>query len=337
MAFTSFITAVVALLAGAAGGQAGAATTAVHQAHCFSSPAKCGFPAPSNTGVPKGTALKPSGDVEVSDDGAVISGLEVNGTIEVDANGVTIENTKVIQNTTCGPSTTCGNFAIHVEHGASATIRNVETSSAPGDTCEHDIRNTGGTVTIEGSYLHACDSNIYAEGPTTIKNSYGIAKLAIADDHVENVYFNETKFAMIHSTLLNPIEQTAVVFGNSGGGTDVENCSNRLTIVGSLLAGGGYTLYPCAHASSPGSSYTKIEGNHFARCVSRETYIADGGTHPCANGPDSSGYFPNSGSFGIATNGFSGAGVWRNNVWDNNLAKICSDGRTVKGSCGRGR
>jgi hypothetical protein len=337
MAFTSFITAVVALLAGAAGGQAGAATTAVHQAHCFSSPSSCGFPAPSNTGVPKGTTLKPSGDVTVSDDGAVVSGLEVTGTITVDANDVTIENTRVVQNTTCGDATTCGNFAIVIEKGASAKISHVETASTPGSTCEHDIRNEGGTVTIESAYLHACDSNVYAEGPTTLKNSYGIAKIAIADDHVENIYFNETKFVMIHSTLLNPVEQTAVVFGNSGGGTDVENCSNRLTIIGSLLAGGGYTLYPCAHASSPGSSYTKIEGNHFARCVSRETYIADGGTHPCADGPDSSGYFPNSGSFGIATNSFAGAGVWRDNVWDNNLAKICSDGRTVKGSCGQGR
>ncbi len=82
MAFTSFITAVIALLAGAAGGQAGAGATAVQQAHCFASPAKCGYPAPSNTGVPKGTALKPSGSVDVTDDGAVVSGLEVDGTIE---------------------------------------------------------------------------------------------------------------------------------------------------------------------------------------------------------------------------------------------------------------
>jgi hypothetical protein len=295
--------------------------------HCFASPHSCGFPDSTNTGVPAGTTLTASGSINVTTAGTVISGKNVTGTINVMANNVTIENTRVTQNTTCGTQTTCGNYAIRIEEGVNGTtIRHVETASVAGDTCEHDIRNTGGSVTIEYAYLHACDSNVYAVGPTVLKNSYGIGKIAISEDHVENIYFNETSFSAIHDTLLNPVEQTAVIFGNSGGGTDVTNCSNQLTVLESLLGGGGYTLYPCAHAAQAGTSSLKVEGNHFARCVSAEGYEPDGGTHPCVGGADTSGYYPKSGSYGIATDYFTAVSTWRDNVWDNNLQKACITG-----------
>jgi hypothetical protein len=302
-------------------------TTPSQSTNCFSSPHLCGFPDSTNSGVPAGTTLTASGSLNVTTAGTVISGRNVTGTINVLANNVTIEKTRVTQNTTCGTRTTCGNYAIRIDEGVNGTvIRNVETASVAGDTCEHDIRNTGGTLTIEGAYLHACDSNVYAVGPTTLKNSYGIGALAISDDHVENIYFNETSFTAIHDTLLNPVEQTAVIFGNSGGGTDVTNCSNQLTILESLIGGGGYTLYPCAHAAQAGTSSLKVEGNHFARCVSAEGYDPSGGTHPCVSGADGSGYYPKSGSYGIATDYFSAVSIWRGNVWDNNLQKACITG-----------
>jgi hypothetical protein len=304
--------------------------TPTQTSHCFSSPHTCGFPDSTNTGVPAGTTLTASGSLNVTQAGTVISGKSVTGTINVLANNVTIENTRVTQNTTCGTRSTCGNYAIRINEGVNGTvIRNVETASVPGDTCEHDIRNTGGTLTIEGAYLHACDSNVYAVGPTTLKNSYGIGAIAISEDHVENIYFNETSFTAIHDTLLNPVEQTAVIFGNSGGGSDVTNCSNKLTLLESLIAGGGYTIYPCAHAAQAGTSSFRAEGNHFARCVSAEGYEPDGGTHPCTGGADTSGYYPKSGSYGMATNYFSAVTTWRNNVWDNNLQKACITGSST--------
>ncbi|HKZ14345.1 MAG TPA: hypothetical protein VJL81_10915 [Solirubrobacterales bacterium] len=304
--------------------------TPTQTSHCFSSPHTCGFPDSTNSGVPAGTTLTASGSINVTTPGAVISGKNVTGTIEVLANNVTIENTRVTQNTTCGTRSTCGNYAIRIDEGVSGTvIRNVETASVAGDTCEHDIRNTGGTLTIENAYLHACDSNVYAVGPTTLKNSYGIGKIAISEDHVENIYFNETSFTAIHDTLLNPVEQTAVIFGNSGGGSDVTNCSNKLTVLESLIGGGGYSLYPCAHAAQAGTSSLKVEGNHFVRCVSAEGYEPNGGTHPCVGGADSSGYYPKSGSYGITTDYFSAVSTWRGNVWDNNLGKVCISGSST--------
>ena len=284
--------------------------------HCFASPTACGFPAPLTTGT--SGPLTPSGSLDASA-GQTIKNLSVTGTIDVEAPNVTIENVKVTQNTTCGGTSTCGNYAIRTTD-QNTVIRHVETVSAPGDTCEHDIRNAGGSVTIEDAYLHACDSNVYAAGPTTLKDSYRIAKLAISTDHVENVYFSDTSFTAAHDTLLNPIGQTAVIFGNVNGGSGGA-CKNHLSVTDSLLAGGGFTLYPCGNGTSVGSSSTVITGNHFARCLTSEV-DGGGGTHLCKSGPDSNGYYPNSGDYGIESYGFGG--TWSGNVWDDSGTTIAA-------------
>ena len=333
MALTSFITVLAALIAGSPA-FAGPGIKPVHQTNCFAAPHVCGYPDASNTGVPKGMALKPSGSVQVTEDGAVINGLEVTGTIEIDADDVTIEDTKVtLDGSGCGSQTTCGNYDLHIEEGATGTvIKDSEFLAAPETTCEHSIRNSSGSeMKLIRVYMKGCDSNIYGDG--IVKDSYGLAKIAIADDHVENVYFDDGHFVAIHDTLLNPVGQTAVIFGDSNGGEETSDCRNRISVRSSLLAGGGYSIYPCAHAEGPGSSKLVVEGNHFARCKTKEGYEPNGGAHPCDGGPDSNGYYPNSGSYGVMTDYFASATTWRGNVWDDDLAKLCIDGNTAKSTC----
>src|SRR4029077_5934725 len=186
MAFTSIITVLAALIVGSSA-FAGPGVQPVHQTNCFASPHSCRFPDASNTGVPKGMSLKPSGSLEVKEDGAVITGLEVNGTIEIDADDVIVENVKVtLGGSGCGSQSTCGNYDLHVEEGATGTvIRNREFLAAPGTTCEHSIRNSSGSdMKLIRVYMNGCDSNIYGGG--IVKDSYGLARIAIADDHVEN-------------------------------------------------------------------------------------------------------------------------------------------------------
>lgn len=55
-------------------------------------------PGPSNTGVPAGTLLTPSGSIEVTTDGAVIENLDVTGSITVLADNVTIRNVRITSN-----------------------------------------------------------------------------------------------------------------------------------------------------------------------------------------------------------------------------------------------
>ncbi|WP_369140394.1 hypothetical protein [Modestobacter versicolor] len=52
-------------------------------------------PGPDDTGVPAGTVLEPSGDLEVTEEGAVVDGLDVDGCVVVRADDVTIQNTRI--------------------------------------------------------------------------------------------------------------------------------------------------------------------------------------------------------------------------------------------------
>jgi hypothetical protein len=53
------------------------------------------MPGPSNTGVPAGTTLKPSGSLHVTTPGQVIDSLDITGNVSVDAPGVVIKNSKI--------------------------------------------------------------------------------------------------------------------------------------------------------------------------------------------------------------------------------------------------
>ena len=294
--------------------------------HCFSAPAACGFPAPGNTGVPSGTTLTASGSITASTAGQVVSGKDVTGTITVAANNVTVQNSRVTQTGNCGATSTCGNSAIKINSGITGTIiKNTETATVAGDTCEHDIRNQGGETNLgEGLYLHACDSNWYGGG--TLKNSYGVTKKVIREDHVENVYFCSGTFTADHDTLLSPVVQTAVVFGDTicGGG-------NHFTVKNSLVAGGGYTFYPQANNTNPSGAVTTITGNHFARCLGSQ--VESGGHHYCSGHtpnsaeevtPTADGYFPNVGSYDLCTSPGTACSTatWSGNVYDDNGATV---------------
>ena len=54
-----------------------------------------GWPDSTNTGVPAGTTLTPSGDLVITQAGAVISGLDIKGTVYIAAPNVTLQNCKI--------------------------------------------------------------------------------------------------------------------------------------------------------------------------------------------------------------------------------------------------
>lgn len=52
-------------------------------------------PGPDNTGVPAGTVLTPSGSIQVTTDGAVIEGLDIQGEVQILADNVTIRRCRI--------------------------------------------------------------------------------------------------------------------------------------------------------------------------------------------------------------------------------------------------
>jgi hypothetical protein len=289
---------------------------------CFASPGQCGYPDPArgNVGVPAGTTLKPSGSITVTKNGAVVSGVDVSGFIDVRANNVRIENSRIRCN--CA-----GDFAIHEPNGYSGlTVKDSEISGGN----IYAGGGAGGMNSFLRVYMHDCDECIQYD--STITDSYLYIGQAVAGAHYEGIYNGDGTTDIQHSTILNPHSQTAAVFMNTSGGAGGA-CRNHLTINNSLLAGGGFLVYPCGNANSAGSSTTVITNNRFARCTSRPVVdaasgrICQGFGSPAGDGdavgtPDAHGYYPRGGFFGVDAYIYCGSTTWSNNVWDDNSAAV---------------
>ncbi len=283
---------------------------------CFASPGSCRYPDPAyhNVGVPHGTTLTPSGDVTVRKNGTVIKGLDVTGSIDVQANNVTIQNTRI----TCG----CGRgFGVNQAGGYSGlTIKDSEISGG----------NVGffgsGTKTVNHVYMWNCDECI--QYGKLITDSYLYVSAEVSGAHYEASYNNNATEDVEHTVIFNPHEQTATIFMDT---SDATACQDNLTVNNSLLAGGGYLIYPCGESTSAGSSHSTITNNRFARCTTRPVvdsaggYICQGHGSPSGDGdvvgnPDANGYYPNGGFFGAIAYIYCNQTTWSNNVWDNSGA-----------------
>jgi len=300
----------------------GAATSA--SAACLPQPSSCGYPDATNTGVPSGTALTSSGSRTVSTNGAVLSGLDIAGTVTVAADNVTIENSRITK--TSGGS---GSYAVILNSGAdNFTIRDTEIAGPESDTSGlesavwNHYNNPGATATRV--YFHRCAD--CWEGAGTFRDDYMVVDAAYSGSHDEDIYVCGTTVDVDHSTMVNTHQQTATVFGDTICG------GNNFTVTDSLLAGGGFVLYPQANSSSEVGS-TNISNNRIARCQTTPIYNSGSGGTACSGGADSFGYYPLGGYYGVSAYTYSGADqIWQGNVWDDSSQPLCDDGRLGCGS-----
>lgn len=286
---------------------------------CFSRPSRCGYPDATNTGVPPGTQLQPSGSLTITEDGTTISGMRVEGTVTVAADNVTIEDTRIVQ-----PDGGSGSFAVILNKGADDfAIVDSEVSGRRRRRggLESAVWNHYGNpgATAVGSYFHGCAD--CWEGPGAFLDDYMLVDASYRGSHDEDIYVCGGHVRVLHSTLVNRHHQTATVFGDTAG------CGgNDFTVTDSLLAGGGFALYPQANSESR-TGRTAIVGNRFARCASAPVYDPRSGGTSCRHGPDAHGIFPYGGFYSVAAYYFPGPGsVWRRNFWDDDLSPVCPDG-----------
>ena len=293
--------------------------------HCFSSPQACGYPDPSTTNVGSPAAcssLTPSGPITASSQGQVVKGLNITGGVTVTASNVTLANDCITTNGGGKP----GSRVVTIANGAAATRIEHSTISGSNSTSQsvgEGINNNYSqpSSVADHDYIYNCGECVH--GPWKLTNSYVKSNATISGEHYEDIYCSDATFVAEHDVLINPHEQTANLFcdtrGGSGGAAD-----NHITLTNSLLAGGGFSLYPDGNSSSVGSSTMTVTGDRFARCLSTPVYNQGSGGTACANGLDSNGYFPKGGYFGIAAYIFcSGAGqAWTDNVWDDNGGTI---------------
>ena len=254
--------------------------------HCITHPSACGYPDESNTGVPPGTRLAPSGGITITKAGTVLSGMDVHGSITVDANDVTIRNTRV---TTAGAT----GHNIVIEAGIGGTVIEDTTlrgTDAAANAIQYSVQNIG-TDSTRGIRLDMFNCTTCWAGPGTLVDSYAITNAVIPGSHYGAVYSGGRAGPLVieHDTLLNPHDQTATVFAGNDYGDQT-----GLTISGNLLAGGGYLIYGGAYG--PKGATTKrvsITNNRFSNF-----------------------YWPHGGHYGVAAYVNWDVTAWKGNYWD---------------------
>jgi hypothetical protein len=289
---------------------------------CFASPGACGFPDPKygNVGAPSACSSYPTtGGITTSSDGQVIQNETITGTITVENNNVTIKNVCILMN---GGGRADGTAAVVIDNGsntmiANSTIGGLNTSN---QSIDEGVRNwSGSPATLSSDYIYNCGECIH-DGPWTITNTYAIANgMQGTNEHIETIYCDAgpgytDSINANHSVLLAPTEggvaPVAAVFCNTNNGSGGA-CSNQITVSNSLLAGGAYTVYTCASASSVGSSKMSFTNDRFARSAN--------------SSGDANGYWPQGGEFGLDSWIYcppTGGQTWSGNVWDDNNSPV---------------
>ena len=214
-----------------------------------------GFPDATNTGVPSGTALKAyNGDLIVTTNGAVISGLDIKGAVYINADNVTLVNCRV----------TDGNFAVVNIKGRGATVQNCEINgTGTGD----NSTGINGAGTFIRNNIYNVENGINVTGSVTIKDNYIHDLKAASDPHYDGIQIDggSSNSIISHNTVINAHDQTsAVMMDNYFGGL------SNTTVDNNYLVGGGYTVYldtrfngGTVNEASIKISNNKIDSGHY--------------------------------------------------------------------------
>ncbi len=279
--------------------------------NCQAVPSKCGFPDATNTGVLACMTLKSvpgqvsSGpgwrynstyqEVEVTGNGAVLTGLSISGGLNITGSNVTINGVKVVAG---------GTFGVSLRHTSGVTIENstISGQNATSGRVAYAIDDVYGDstgMTIKNNNISAFRTAAQVSNGV-ISGNYIHDPGYLAGDHTNGIYVGGGTRALTISgnTILNSIGQTDAINldSPSGPGQPVAN----KTVTGNLLAGGGYVIYGGAASGNPATNVV-IKNNDFGQA-----------------------YFARSGQWGaIAYFNSGGSGnTWSGNTWDTTGAAI---------------
>jgi hypothetical protein len=314
-----------ASLAAIAVGILASCPAAASAAGCFPSPSSCSYPDATNTGVPPGTTLTPSGSRTLSTNGQVLSGVDLTGTVTVTGDDVTIRDSRLHTNSGGSGSTviTLGQGAEGFTLEDSEVFGNGSKTNAPQSGVWNHYNNPGARVI--GSYVHGSPDN-WEGRVDLIKDSYLIVDARYPGAHSENVYICGSTAIVEHSTLYNESDETSLIFGDGICGR-----GNTVSVTDSMLAGGGYMLQPNAKGVS---APVTITGNRVGRCLTPSRQDSGGG-YVCSGGADAGGYWPRGGHYGISAD-LGQSATWSGNVWDDNGQAVCASGNSGCAGAGGG-
>ncbi|UTD27968.1 hypothetical protein DB459_14680 [Bradyrhizobium sp. WD16] len=210
-----------------------------------------GWPDLSNTGVPSGVTLTPSGDLIITQAGAVVSGLNIQGSVYINAPNVTLIDCKV----------TSANFVVvQIADGVTgAVVQNCEINGvgSGNDGCE----GISGQGTFIGNNIYNVEDGISVTGPSLIKDNYIHDLKASGEPHYDGIEIDGgvSNVTISHNTVINSYDQTAAIMIDNYFGP-----ISNISVDNNLLAGGGYTVYADAQFSGGPITGVSFTNNHMA-------------------------------------------------------------------------
>ncbi|MDJ0340940.1 hypothetical protein QMK19_09085 [Streptomyces sp. H10-C2] len=238
--------------------------------------------------------------MSIHDDGTVIQGWDITGSLDIYANNVTVIDSRVTSTNWWGINLRAGFSGLRILH---TTITAVPGKGPDNGGEDYAVSNMGGS-SVEVGW---CDVSVYGDalsmGQGNIHDNYvhdiaPFRNLGGEWQHTNAVISdggNKGTLTIRHNTLLNPVSSDQGASGSIGLFADTGVVANA-TVDGNWLAGGAYALY----GGGKGATGIKVTNNVF-----------------------SVQYHRGSGAYGaVAAWNAAGAG----NVWSGNRT---SDGRPV--------
>lgn len=217
--------------------------------NCSPKPSACGLPDATNTGVPAGTALSvTTGDVDVSQPGAVLEGRDIRGCVTITAPNVTIRRSKITCTFGYGVQSAPTGYS-----GGPVTIEDTEIDCAGSGATAIGYANT----IARRLNVHGCENGFDIDSTTTVVDSYIHDMRATTVGHTDGIQLAGGAHIVIqHNTIFNP-GGTSAIISNPNQNSDV-------LIDANLLGGGAYTLY-CPRDSS---TDFRVTNNRFSTMFS---------------------------------------------------------------------
>ncbi|MEH2479024.1 uncharacterized protein YukE [Nitrobacteraceae bacterium AZCC 2146] len=209
-----------------------------------------GWPDATNTGVPAGVTLLPSGDVVVNTAGAVISGLDIHGTVYINAPNVTLIDCKV---------TSTSFYVVKIATGVTgAVVQNCDINGVgSGNDGSSGIAGQG---TFIANNIYNVENGITLQGNNSlIQDNYIHDLKASGSPHYDGIQIDGgiSNATITHNTVINSFDQTSAVMIDNYFGP-----ISNISVDNNLLVGGGYTIYSDAQFTGGSITGVSITNNH---------------------------------------------------------------------------
>lgn len=212
-----------------------------------------GWPDSTNTGVAAGTVLTQHyGDLIITTPGAVISNLDIHGTVYINAPNVTLENCNI----------TAANYVVvRVQNGVQGVT--VQDCTINGSGTNNDgSAGIQGTGTFLRNNIFNVENGITVDDSgksTLIEGNYIHDLRASGSPHYDGIQIdgNISNVTISHNTIINSHDQTSAIMIDNYFGP-----ISNIVVDNNLLVGGGYTVYADGQFSGGSITGVSFTNNH---------------------------------------------------------------------------